>query len=48
MKIHFEPEQVLIEGTIFIADKNDKILDEYKETFTYRWDTFNEIIDSIN
>lgn len=47
MKIHFEPKQVIVEGIITICDNEDKIVDEYEQTFAYKWDEFGEMIDLL-
>ena len=45
MKVHFEPERIIVVGTITITDNEDEIINEYEETFAYKWNEFNEIID---
>jgi hypothetical protein len=45
LNIHFEPEQIRINGTITVTDEEDNIVDEYKQSFVYQWNEFGEIID---
>jgi len=45
--IHFEPKQVILEGTITIADKDGSIIEEYENIFAYKWNEFGELIDLL-
>jgi len=48
VKVQFKPEQVILDGTVVIRDKDNKVIDEYKDTFAYKWDEFDNLIDLLH
>ena len=47
VQVKFEPKQIVLDGTVYIY-KNNEIIEQYDDTFAYKWNQLGEIIDLLH
>ena len=46
--IHFEPKQIIIEGTVTVTDlETNEVISEYEETFAYKKNEFGKLMELL-